>query len=434
MPVVRRAALVAGLLLAVLGGPVAVAVPAAAQDTGCEAAAEGCPAPEAAPTPRAEPTGDDPPPSPEPPAPSATPLPDPDATPTPDPSSTPGPAADPEPPSSPDPSGDPGDGPSEDPSEDPNEDPTGDPGADPTPGPDDEDGPGAPDPDGSGPATGLAGHVWLDLDGDGSRESGEPGVPGVQVCASAAGDGAPACAKSGRTGTAALAALPAGTYRLQTALPAGTTATGAGAPVLVPAGSRADAWLGLRGRGVLRLTDPSGRDLDTGVRWAGVDGRLGTGDDVRLSVRLIAGSRTLRGLPPGSYRVQPAGGPASDVVVGSGDRAQVSVTGGAVAADEDEDDAGTPSAGARPSARPGAATGATPGPSPRPTPGPRRDRQQPSWPRWPPLRTPAQASASWWRSCSAASASAGCCSRRAPPEVPGAPPGRLTAPDPREPS
>ncbi len=67
--------------------------------------------------------------------------------------------------------------------------------------------------------------VWYDGDGDGIRDPGEPGVPGVIVCATPSGGGAPLCDVTDANGVY-LIEVPAGTYVVQpTNPPSGFTPT-----------------------------------------------------------------------------------------------------------------------------------------------------------------------------------------------------------------
>lgn len=67
--------------------------------------------------------------------------------------------------------------------------------------------------------------VWYDGDGDGLRDPGEPGIAGVQVCATLLPNGSQTCATTDEDGTY-LIVVPAGTYSVQpTNPPAGYTAT-----------------------------------------------------------------------------------------------------------------------------------------------------------------------------------------------------------------
>jgi hypothetical protein len=71
------------------------------------------------------------------------------------------------------------------------------------------------------PAAGMAvigDRVWHDGDADGRPDPGEPGIPGVQVCAEAIGHRAPVCAMTDVNGDYRLV-VPAGTYLVAVAQP-----------------------------------------------------------------------------------------------------------------------------------------------------------------------------------------------------------------------
>jgi hypothetical protein len=71
------------------------------------------------------------------------------------------------------------------------------------------------------PAAGMAiigDRVWYDGDADGRPDPGEPGIPGVQVCASPLGHRAPVCATTDVNGDYRLV-VPSGTYLVAVAQP-----------------------------------------------------------------------------------------------------------------------------------------------------------------------------------------------------------------------
>ncbi len=77
---------------------------------------------------------------------------------------------------------------------------------------------------GSGKAI-IGDTVWYDDNGDGIQQPGEPGIPGIQVCATPVGGGAPICDTTDSNGHY-LIEVPAGSYTIApTNPPAGYTAT-----------------------------------------------------------------------------------------------------------------------------------------------------------------------------------------------------------------
>jgi hypothetical protein len=62
------------------------------------------------------------------------------------------------------------------------------------------------------PSPAILGTIWHDLDGDGTRDAGEPGIADVQVCAQPLGHRAVRCATSGPAGSYTIELDAAGTY------------------------------------------------------------------------------------------------------------------------------------------------------------------------------------------------------------------------------
>src|SRR5690606_23604474 len=72
----------------------------------------------------------------------------------------------------------------------------------------------------------IGDYVWYDGDGDGLQDPGEPGIPGVSVCASPAGGGAATCDTTDANGNY-LIEVNAGSYTVQpsSGVPGGLTPT-----------------------------------------------------------------------------------------------------------------------------------------------------------------------------------------------------------------
>ncbi len=88
----------------------------------------------------------------------------------------------------------------------------------------------------------ILGTIWHDLDGDATRDAGEPGIAGVQVCAEPLGHRAVRCATSGADGSYTIELDVAGTYLVApSAAPAGMQLTTPGfrLPVVVREGQQA---------------------------------------------------------------------------------------------------------------------------------------------------------------------------------------------------
>ncbi|WAB82259.1 isopeptide-forming domain-containing fimbrial protein [Microcella daejeonensis] len=177
--------------------------------------------------------------------------------------------------------------------------------------------------------------VWLDLDGDGLRDEGEPGIPTVVVTVTWAGldgilgneDDAVFTTTTDADGAYLLDRLPAGSFTVALeGVPAGVVSTadpdGEGddrsAVVLGDGEQRLDqdfgyrgdsavgdlVWLDVDGDGVRTGNEPGIADLAVEVRHAGADGLLDTADDLVVVVRTGAdGGYRVGGLPAGEVRV-----------------------------------------------------------------------------------------------------------------------------------
>jgi uncharacterized repeat protein (TIGR01451 family) len=188
--------------------------------------------------------------------------------------------------------------------------------------------------------------VWLDIDGNGTQDPGEPGIPGVDVTVRWAGpngtfgDGDDATfdrttdadgkySTDDSTGPPPRL-VPAGDYRVTvdtSTLPDGLTNTGDpdggndSTSELTLAENAADldqdfgyqgtqtlgdfVWLDLDGDGVQDTGEPGIPDVELSAVWAGFDGDLDTADDVDYGTVTTgpAGGYTFTGLPAGDFRV-----------------------------------------------------------------------------------------------------------------------------------
>ncbi|QCR20475.1 SdrD B-like domain-containing protein [Agrococcus sp. SGAir0287] len=175
--------------------------------------------------------------------------------------------------------------------------------------------------------------VWLDLDGDGAQSAGEPGLPGVTVTLTIVREGLEDVVLTTITdanGAYAFTGLPAGTVTVAvdaSTLPPGVTwthdldevADGTATLQLAAGDARTDVDFGVRGSaslGDLIWLDQDGDgeqgDAEHGlggvtvlVDWAGMDGMLGTDDDVTFATTTdVDGAYGFDGLPAGDYRVR----------------------------------------------------------------------------------------------------------------------------------
>ncbi|HQY32824.1 MAG TPA: SdrD B-like domain-containing protein [Actinotalea sp.] len=190
--------------------------------------------------------------------------------------------------------------------------------------------------------TGVGDRVWLDQDGDGVQDPGEPGIPGVEITVTSAGaDGVLGTADdivrtttTGVDGAWSVTGLPAVLTRVEVTggLPAGLGATfdadGIGTPgvseVVLVADSYDDlqdfgyrgvnaigdrAWVDVDRDGVQDAGEPGLGGLTVQVTYLGGDGVAGGGDDLVLTVVTATdGGYLVPGLPDGDHTVVVTGG------------------------------------------------------------------------------------------------------------------------------
>ncbi|MFC7431822.1 MULTISPECIES: SdrD B-like domain-containing protein [unclassified Agrococcus] len=217
--------------------------------------------------------------------------------------------------------------------------------------------------------------VWLDVDGDGERDEREPGLEGVTVTVTWHGaDGEPGTGDE-RTWTTtvddagawSVGGLPAGSFDVVlTGVPAGLVASAdpdggddAQASTTLEPGQQRDEldfgfvgaasvgdtiWLEVDGDGVQSALEPGVEGVTVTVTSAGVDGVLGTDDDLVIVVETDAdGHYLVAGLPTGATSVSydpetlPAG--TAPVVVEGAEVTGVELV---VEADEARDDVDFP--------------------------------------------------------------------------------------------
>jgi uncharacterized repeat protein (TIGR01451 family)/fimbrial isopeptide formation D2 family protein len=179
--------------------------------------------------------------------------------------------------------------------------------------------------------------VWMNFNGNGTQDAGEPGLAGVQVTLLYAGangtfgdsDDVTLNTTTDSTGQYLFSGLPAGNYRVSIPTPPpgtavnfdldGSTLTLGTAGTTLTAGQvRTDVDFGLVGTG--SIGDFLWRDLDgdgtvdsgeTGIanvtvnlRWAGLDGVFGNADDFTLTtVTDGSGGYSFANIPAGQYRI-----------------------------------------------------------------------------------------------------------------------------------
>jgi hypothetical protein len=142
--------------------------------------------------------------------------------------------------------------------------------------------------------------AYLDLDADGTRDGGEPGLPGLRITRGGALGPTPDAA-----GRAVLVlAGPSGHATLQPPSGLALVASSGGSTLEVPT-SRDPLWWGLRGAEELDVDSATLPGLPqegtVPVTWVGPDGELGTADDVHPVVPVHGGNVVAAGLPSGQY-------------------------------------------------------------------------------------------------------------------------------------
>ncbi len=216
--------------------------------------------------------------------------------------------------------------------------------------------------------------LWFDVDGDGLVDGAEPGIPGVTVTLTWYGpdgvaggdDDVQLTTVTDADGMYGFDGLPAGRFDItvdETTLPPGLEATfdldggfDGGAQLSLADGEvRDDAdfgytgtgsigdtvWLDLDGDGAQSAGEPGIPGVDVIVTWAGLDGILGTGDDVTYTdITDGDGEYRIGRLPAGDCQVQVSGMPSGvtqsgDPDGGNDDRSLLTLGAGADDLDQD---------------------------------------------------------------------------------------------------
>ncbi|MFK8025610.1 MAG: SdrD B-like domain-containing protein [Ilumatobacter sp.] len=178
--------------------------------------------------------------------------------------------------------------------------------------------------------------VYLDLDGDGSQGSGEPGVPNQTVVLTWDSPSGPVTftTTTDAAGNYLFDGLPAGDYEVEVvggivdrAVNSDDPDGGADSRGVVPLGAGETdldqdfgyvgtnsigdtVWFDIDADGVDDAGEPRLADVEITVTWFGPDGVLGGGDDIALptATTLTDGTYFVDGLPDGSYSVEVTGG------------------------------------------------------------------------------------------------------------------------------
>ncbi|WP_219949891.1 SdrD B-like domain-containing protein [Salinibacterium sp. M195] len=230
--------------------------------------------------------------------------------------------------------------------------------------------------------------VWLDLNKDGVKDAGEPGLPGAKVTlvwygpdgVAGGTDNVTFVETTDADGKYLFAGLPEGNYTATvdtTTLPSGvtptfdadagpnqptvsTTASGTGpnstTAIALPAATDLDnidfgyvgtgkigdtVWLDQNGDGIVDATEPGLAEVDVTLTWAGLDGTFGNADDVVSVTKTDAsGNYLFEDLPTGLFSVELSNLPAgltstADPDGGADDESELSLVGGEENLDQD---------------------------------------------------------------------------------------------------
>jgi hypothetical protein len=158
----------------------------------------------------------------------------------------------------------------------------------------------------------INGTVWIDTDGDETKDASEVWIPGISIAISGVGSGT---ATTSKTGAVAFSSLATGSYKVKATMPTGLSLSmswdSQGAvdwevTVSVVAGQTARADFAARGNleavGTIKSAPPG---TDVNIDWSGVDKNLDTPDDVTF-VSKVQSDQTfsLENIPSGKYRVR----------------------------------------------------------------------------------------------------------------------------------
>ena len=158
----------------------------------------------------------------------------------------------------------------------------------------------------------INGTVWIDTDGDNTKDASEVWIPGISIAISGVSSGT---ATTSKTGAVVFSSLAAGSYKVKATMPTGLSLSmswdSQGAvdwevTVTVIAGQTARADFAARGNleavGTIKSAPPG---TDVNIDWSGVDKNLDTPDDVTF-VSKVQSDQTfsLENIPSGKYRVR----------------------------------------------------------------------------------------------------------------------------------
>jgi len=158
----------------------------------------------------------------------------------------------------------------------------------------------------------VNGTVWIDTDGDETKDASEVWIPGISIAISGVSSGT---ATTSKTGAVAFSSLAAGSYKVKATMPTGLSLSmswdSQGAvdwevTVTVVAGQTARADFAARGNleavGTIKSAPPG---TDVNIDWSGVDKNLDTPDDVTFISKVQSDQTfSLENIPSGKYRVR----------------------------------------------------------------------------------------------------------------------------------
>lgn len=166
------------------------------------------------------------------------------------------------------------------------------------------------------PAGKVGGTIWIDINNNGKREANEPVLPGITVTLTV-GTSPPITVTTSGDGSYSIKGLEAGTYTVVATLASSTGLTKSWdsngtadwkVPVTVASQSSVFADFAAVGKASVAGTvisstsevKPSGAKIE--CTWVGVDGKMGTDDDVVYSTTATAsGTYTIPSMPYGEF-------------------------------------------------------------------------------------------------------------------------------------
>lgn len=167
----------------------------------------------------------------------------------------------------------------------------------------------------------LKGRVWIDLNRNGVQDPNEPGLPGIPVTANLVGGSGSGSTVSGITdedGNFDFPTITPGTWTITSTLSSNklsrtydstATLTDWIATAEVPINGVGEGYFAAAGSAGMTLTTKSSptcsRAKSIEIKWAGIDNKFKTTDDVTFTSTVAKQESAISGLPWGSYDITP---------------------------------------------------------------------------------------------------------------------------------